>query len=192
MTDDTPDGAGRRSIPIWLRIFLALAAIGILGTVAFLALRDGNRARTAADWVPQFAEASGAVAYCANGYGSGIDNQTAWWEWTLLADRDPDVFAADLAAGLAEEGFVVASSQGSPAEYGENSSLNKLEYLESRGWATSWTRLDGSRSDGVSVIARVADGETLNNCFESDVLVPEAEPSEADVVAVVMFRDDDG
>ena len=137
-----------------------------------------------------FADSTGAIAYCANGYGKGIDNQTPWWEWTLLADGAPGSYAEELAAALETNGFKVTASQGSPVEYGENSTLNNPQYLESIGWATSWVRLDGSNAAGISVLARVADATTQNSCFPKfgDV-VTEADPSEADVVAVISFRD---
>ena len=136
-----------------------------------------------------FAAESGAITYCGNGYGTGIDNDVPWWEWTLLADGTPSAFADDLLPALRINGFDVASSPGSPAEYGEFSTLNNPDHLASIGWATSWIRIDGSNTAGISVLARVADATTRNNCFpKAGDVVTDADPADADVIAVIMFR----
>lgn len=109
--------------------------------------------------------------------------------WTVLAEGSPSSFAEELSAALAANGFDVA---GSPVEYGENSTLNSYGYLESIDWATTWVRLEGSNAAGISVLARVADANTQNNCFpKSGDVVTEADPLSAEVVAVVHFSDAD-
>ena len=190
MIDKLPEVVVRRSIPWWLRIVIGVLALGAVVLVVGVVTGSRNTARSAADWIPVFADSTGAVAYCTNGSGKGIDNDIAWWEWTLLADGAPGNYAEELSAALEAKGFDVGVSEGSPVEYGENSTLNNPLYLESIGWATSWVRLEGSNAEGISVLARVADANTQNNCFPKfgDV-VTEADPSEADVVAVIRFRD---
>lgn len=192
MTDRIPEVASRRSIPGWAKITISVVVIGALVLVVGIVRGSRNTTRSAADWIPAFADSTGAIAYCANGYGKGIDNEVPWWEWTLLADGSPSSYAEELSAALAANGFEVAVSAGSPVEYGEYSTLTNPQYLESIGWATSWVRLEGSNAAGISVLARVADANTLNNCFPKfgDV-VTEADPSKADVVAVIHFRDRD-
>lgn len=194
MTGEIREGSGWRRIPWWARITIGVLTIGVLvlGTWLFDEALDSSRnsARSAADWVPAFADSTGAIAYCANGYGKGIDNNTPWWEWTLLADGSPDTFAEQLSAALKAHGFKVSVSEGSPVEYGEHNASSNPQHLESIGWATSWVRLDGSNTAGINVRARVADGNTRNNCFPKggDVVI-EADLSASDVVAVVHFTD---
>lgn len=54
-------------------------------------------------------------------------------------------------------------------------------------------RLDGVNAAGVTGLARVADATTQNNCFpEFGDLVTEADPTGADVVAVIRFKDRSG
>lgn len=190
MSDRLPEVPDRLLIPGWARVTIAVAVIGALVLAAGIVRGSSNTARSAADWIPVFADSTGSIAYCANGYGKGIDNDVPWWEWTLLADGSPTSYAEKLSAALAANGFEVAVSAGSPSEYGEYSTLNNPQHLESIGWATSWVRLEGSNAAGISVLARIADSNTPNSCFPKfgDV-VTEADPSSADVVAVVNFRD---
>ena len=190
MIDETLEPHDASQQRRWLVLTIILMVAGLLAVVVWIVVRSTNTAQSAADWVPAFADEQGAITYCGNGYGTGIDNDVPWWEWTLLADGTPSAFADELSAALRVNGFDVASVPGSPADYGEFSSLNNPEYLESIGWATTWVRLEGSNAAGVSVLARVADSTTRNNCFPKfgDV-VTEADPSDADVVAVIMFRD---
>ena len=180
----------RRPIPWWARIPIGILAIGAIVLVVGVVTSFRNTARSAADWIPAFADSTGAIGYCANGYGKGIDNQIPWWEWTLLADGSPGSYAEELSTALQTNGFEVTVSEGSPVEYGENSTLNNPQHLESIGWATSWVRLEGLNAAGISVLARVADATTLNNCHRGDV-VTEADPSDFEVVAVVLFSDRD-
>jgi hypothetical protein len=190
MSDRVPEGAVRRSIPWWAKITISVVVIGAIVLGVGIVRGSRNAARSAADWIPAYADSTGSIAYCANGYGKGIDNEVPWWEWTVLAKGSPSSYAEELSAALAANGFEVAVSAGSPVEYGEYSTLNDPQYLESIGWATSWVRLEGSNATGISVLARVADANTRNNCFpEGGDVVTEADLSEADVVAVILFRD---
>lgn len=192
MTDGLSEVPGRRSIPRWVKIAIIVVVIGALVLLVGIVRGSRNTAKSAADWIPAFADSTGAIPYCANGYGKGIDNNVPWWEWTLLADGSPSSYADELSAALAANGFEVAVSAGSPVEYGEYSTLSNLQYLESIGWATSWVRLEGSNAAGISVLARVADANTQNSCFpKSGDLVTEADPSSADVVVVIHFKDAD-
>jgi hypothetical protein len=53
-------------------------------------------------------------------------------------------------------------------------------------------RPEGSNAAGISVLARVADANTRNNSYpKGGDVVTEADPSEADVVTVIHFRDQD-
>ncbi len=190
MPDENPGVPSRGPVPWWVRILVGALVIGVVVLAIGIVRESRNTARSAADWIPAFADTTGAIAYCANGSGKGVDNRVPWWEWTLLADGSPQRYADELAAALEARGFEVAVHEGSPAEYGQNSTLNDTRYLESIGWATSWVRLDGSNSAGIGVLARVADANTRNNCFpEFGDIVTEADPTGADVVAVIHFRD---
>ena len=185
-----PGSIARRPFPSWARFAIAVVTVGAIVLVVGVVRNSRNTARSAAEWIPAFADTTGAIAYCANGYGKSVDNEVPWWEWTLLADGSPGTYAEELAAELGANGFEVAGSEGSPVEYGEYSTLNDLNYLESIGWATSWVRLEGSNAAGITVLARVADAPTRSNCFPDFAdIVTEADPSEADVVAVIHFRD---
>ena len=190
MTDEPLDASGLRPLRPWLKFSVILLMVVAGAVVVWIVGRSGNAAQSAADWIPAFAAESGAITYCGNGYGTGIDNDVPWWEWTLLADGTPSAFADDLLPALRINGFDVASSPGSPAEYGEFSTLNNPDHLASIGWATSWIRIDGSNTAGISVLARVADATTRNNCFpKAGDVAADADPADADVIAVIMFRD---
>lgn len=197
MTTQPPGDNGRRPTPKWVKATIGMALIFALVTtagIAALIIGSRNTGQTAADWIPAFAETTGATTYCANGYGNGIgiDNNVPWWEWTLLADGSPEHYAEELTAALEAHGYKTTASEGTPVEYGEYSALNNPEHLESIGWATSWVRIDATNAEGIAVIARVADAATQNNCFpKSDDIVTPADPSQADVIAVIFFSEPD-
>lgn len=80
MTNGLSKVPGRRSIPRWVKTAIIVVAIGAIVLVFGIVRSSRNTARSDADWIPTFADSTGAIAYCANGYGKGIDNNVPWWD----------------------------------------------------------------------------------------------------------------
>lgn len=166
----------------WLLIGLVLVGL-LLAGISVLLIRwyERNTAHARSEFVVEFAESNRAVLYCANGYGLGIlsANDHPWWEWTLLAEGEPFVLASALQSELERQGFTVDVAPPSPAE--PETSLSNPNSIV----------LDGKTSQDLHVHAEIASEMPQNNCFpDFGDVITDADPSEYDVAAVVIFRDE--
>jgi hypothetical protein len=190
MTEAPSDSTKRGHLWWWLLLVPVLLFGACVGWSEWY---TRNTAQSLSRFMEEFADAQGAVLYCGNGAGKGLDgaNQTPWFEWTLLADGTVDKFAEDLGSWLRMEGFQVVSRQAGPDGRTQEQVDQERRRLAADGWAAEWTEISGVSAGKLAVTGRVASDELFhNNCYEKfdDVITP-ADPNQFEIVAVVMFKD---
>ena len=169
---------------------VGILVLVIASLIGYIGWASRNTAKAEADIVlNNFTQATNSQWYCENGSGKGIDNDTPWWEQIYLSDTEPELVAKSVEKHLAGKGYNVNNTF---VEKIDRSIDDGTLIRQGKDWYNrdySYWKIEGN-NHSFTVVARVSEDLTLNNCFKSSNKDTSKDPDDFNTKVVIKFRDE--